>query len=122
MSSRWDLYCRTCEVSAGLEVQYGAEVLADLWAARAAFRHLAFHKQYDVMLDTARGQIYVPVKWVATHGEHDVLPRNEYGDFAKACNKVVECPTCGKHTYQPPRCKAARNHEGPCQPPWVDSK
>ena len=46
--------------------------------------------------------------WFARHKGHDIVARNEYGDYCGDCNELLKCGSCGA----PHHCRRPAGHDG----------
>lgn len=109
MSTSWDLYCRDCDAELGMSHRWPGDVVS-IW--KRAEHLAALHELGDAvdlrvpLANDAHGLL----EFAARHLNHDVIPRNEYGDCFDECTTTVTCAECGA----PYRCRLKEGHEGPC--------
>lgn len=101
MSCNWNVYCVDCSENAGMSVNHG-EATMRLLVDRRAVLELLGHTFTDgkslgsawdltLMLDG----VNIDVSFFLRHREHNIRPRNEYGEFDAPCGGIFDCPFCG---------------------------
>lgn len=84
MSCDWDIYCRTCNESHEfLDANHQEDLMWLLIAHSkeiAALDPLINNSRFEVQLKCFYG--YVRPEWFVKHMGHDLVPRNEYGEFS----------------------------------------
>jgi len=117
MSTYWNLYCRTCDDEEEIWANHAEGRLAELIALKHSFA--AVYEQIgsiDIPLNDnfhiygERGST-VPLEWFHKHHDHEIVPRNEYGQCADTCSRWTDCPTCGRSNV----CVLPVNHAPPCK-------
>ena len=113
MSCHWGVYCIDCDKVAGIRVNHGEELCQQLVHDAAHIAALARAVEQVPCLDVNVMSTWgsdVDVEWFLEHEGHRLAARNEYGEFAGACSKRVDCLTCGaSHS-----CTLPVGHEGSC--------
>lgn len=108
MSNYWDIWCRTCNVGLGLEVNHGESTLHELISASTGLADLPlFDGCFELRLLTA-GSAAISIEWFREHRGHDLVPKDEYGRFSGQCGEPVICGECGSNQH----CRLPSKHEG----------
>lgn len=123
MSNKWDIYCRTCNDYAGLEWNHKRDEIRVLLEHRAAIAKLIAVEDelrpllpLGVSVDLSAGAdcYAVPLHFFRVHGEHDLVPIDEYDVIDGLCAKSWQCAAPGCRTWH--RCGLEDGHAGPCGP------
>jgi len=118
VSTYWDLDCKTCNCTVlYIHANHGEKGLSELAADAAKIveaaklcPHLLIDLDHYNVYPDGRGTF--SASRLLPHEGHEMVPRNEYGDWAKDCNKYVSCSACGCEHH---RCKLPIGHNGECK-------
>lgn len=106
MSTYWHVACRTCNEVHSFNDANHQDVLMSRIAKLAPLLATLTELDGDVELTTQYGPI--DVWWFARHKGHDIVARNEYGDYCGDCNELLKCGSCGA----PHHCRRPAGHDG----------
>lgn len=118
MSCDWDVYCLDCNQEHGFDgANHCDGEMADLCAVgpkiRKLFlllRDLPLLQNHTLVPEGLSDRHRLdPAFWIA-HGEHRIVPRDEYGRILGECSQQLACDRCG--CSQHVRCVLPANHEG----------
>lgn len=81
MSRDWNIYCKTCgDEHPFNDANHRVELMRNLIKHRSAIANLVnLLRDVEVDLTTSYGRI--DPEWFATHENHDLVARSEYGDI-----------------------------------------
>jgi len=98
MSMSYDLYCRDCEVAAGLRTRLGFKGMTSLWNNRKMIVHcVRFADSSDGIIEVKWdssfqecGEVLLTefVEFIKEHSQHRVEARDEYGRFEEEVQHV----------------------------------
>lgn len=112
MSHRWGVFCLDCQDDMGICVNRAVDAMRAVCKLGPAFARVGVEEiaaaeraGLDVTIgyfnDTAR------LGWLAKHGAHRIVPRDEYGRDDTQCEQDFRCS--GGHWHP---CKLERAHDG----------
>lgn len=106
MSCDWDLYCIDCEDYLGLsDWNHGDEACLELWKSREQIAAGAEVESIQIRA-TWRDDRIDPA-WFLKHKNHNVRPKNEYGQLYNQCGERIICNECGVTHF----CILEKNHK-----------
>jgi hypothetical protein len=108
MSCSYDLHCIDCDAGFGVDWNHGDNELARLWSVREALAKLAAVDLGGVEVRHEYRDGHIALGFFATHKDHNVRIRDEYGRYVGDCREYVKCGECG--TTGP--CRQLHGHEG----------
>lgn len=106
MSTEWSHYCVDCKSRGPVELNHGAQQIANM------LRHRAWLEAIPPELDAGGpyDQLDTLARWFAEHKGHQIVVRSEYGCNFEDCAKWCSCPHCNHTLY----CTRPEGHEGKC--------
>jgi hypothetical protein len=112
LSCDWDVWCVTCgeAVTCFSDANHQVDMMRALVRhapAIAAFATVFDDPQLDLRIETPWGCV-VPRDF-AEHADHELVPRDEYGQFDDGCGARFECSACASTHLT---CVLKKGHDG----------